>query len=296
MVGLYQGLWTKLDARVLFVNDGSKDNTLTVIQSYAEKLSYIGYINLSRNFGKEQAITAGLSAVPLNQNVVIMDGDGQHTPKAVGKLIDYMQANPEVDITFGVRESRQYQGVLDKAFSKWFYKGVNLMLPQPLDDQLGDFFFARSTILPALKMFKDSKLFWKGIYSWIGFNRAKIPITIDDRQEGKSKFSFFKKLNLAIDGVVWLTKFPLYLISILGLGLSSISFLFALWFIGQWLFTGVTVPGFYTIIVMQAFIGGILMLSLGVIALYLAVISENTSSKPGFLLSSDNKPPTWPKP
>jgi len=293
LMEMYDSLWSKLNANVLFVNDGSNDNTLASLRSYAQKSTKIGYVNLSRNFGKEQAIAAGLSQVPDDQNVVIIDGDGQHTPEAVSKLIEHMEADPALDIVFGVRETREYQGFLDRTFSKGFYSVINLMLSHPLDNRLGDFFLAKSSILPALKMFRDSKLFWKGIYSWVGFNRAVVPVTIEDRREGKSKFSFFKKLALAIDGVVWLTKVPLYAISILGLVIASISFLFALWFVGQWFLTGVSVPGFYTLAVMQAFVAGVMMLSLGVIALYMAVIFENTSSKPGFLLSSENKKPKW---
>jgi len=288
-------MWTELEAYVLFVNDGSKDDTLAVVQDYVKKVPNLGYVNLSRNFGKEQAIAAGLSVVPSNQNVIIMDGDGQHTPEAVSKLIAEMENDKTIDIAFGVRETRKYQGWLDRSLSKVFYKLVNMVLAQPLNDQLGDFFLARSTVLPTLKSFKDSKLFWKGIYSWIGFNRSIVPITIKDRQEGTSKFSFLKKFALAIDGVVSLTKFPLHLISILGVVISVSSFILGLWFIGKWMITGISVPGFYTIIVLQSFIGGIIMLSLGIIALYLAVIFENTSSKPGFLLSPSANLPKWPK-
>lgn len=296
LVEAYSDLWRKYDAGVLFVNDGSRDGTLTMVKSICDKNEKFGYLNLSRNYGKEQAIAAGLSAIPEGQNLILIDGDGQHTPDAVSKLITALDEDAEADMAFGVRETRAYQGALDRFFSVAFYKTVNKMMRHNIDNRLGDFFVARAEIVPVLKQFTDSKLFWKGVYSWVGFTRAIVPIEIKDRDAGTSKFSFFKKMALAIDGIVWLTKFPLHLISIIGLLISLASFLFAIFFVIQWVFLGVKVPGFYTIMTFQSLLGGMTLLSIGVMAQYLSVIFENTSSKPGFITSHRSKLPKWETP
>ena len=295
MVESFLPFWRESDARVLFVDDGSSDGTLALLQGLAEAHPFIGYVSLSRNFGKEQAIAAGLSALPESEGraLVVMDADGQHTLADVRRLLARLEDDAELDLVFGVRETRDYQSVLDRAFSKGFYRLTNALASTPIDGRLGDFFVARPEILPALRGFTDRRLFWKGIYSWIGFRRDVVPITIADRAGGRSKFNFFRRLRLAIDGIVWMTKAPLYIFAVFGFLMSAISFIVALVFIVQFLFVGVKVPGFYTIIVLQAFIGGVIMMSLGVIALYLSVIFENTSSKPGFIISHRSDPPDW---
>jgi len=295
LVRAYGELWEKTGASVLFVNDGSTDTTLLKLRDLASTHAHIGYIDLSRNFGKEQALAAGISAVPAGHNIIVMDGDGQHTPAATQALMDAMAPDTGADIVFGVREARDYQGFADRFMSKAFYKLTNSLLRAPLDARLGDFFMARAEVVDTLKSFAGTKLFWKGIYNYIGFNRLEVPIEIAKRESGASKFSFFKRLALAIDGIVWLSKTPLYIISILGLFISLFSFGFGTYIISKWLITGVAVPGFYTIIVLQAFGVGIIMLSLGVMALYLSVIFDNTSRKPGFILSPRSSLPQWDK-
>jgi len=293
MIESFLTFWKETDARVLFVNDGSTDGTLKLLRNLSSKHDFIGFIELSRNFGKEQAIAAGLSVIPDNRGLIVMDADGQHSLTDVKRLIAHIKTNDDIDIVFGVRENRDYQSRLDRFFSKYFYKLTNSMVSTPLDSRLGDFFVATESILPALKGFKDRRLFWKGIYSWIGFNRDVLPITIEERVGGSSKFNLLRRLRLAVDGVIWLTKAPLFIFAIIGLLMAATSFFFGLFFLVQYLLIGVKVPGFYTIAVLQAFVGGMIMLSLGVISLYLSVIFENTSSRPGFIVSPRSELPDW---
>ncbi len=296
LVENFSALWARTGAHVLFVNDGSTDTTLLKLEALARGNPRIGYIDLSRNFGKEQALAAGMSAIPSGQNVIVMDGDGQHTAKAAGALLAAADQSENTDIVFGVRKERLYQGFIDRTLSNAFYKVANSLLRSPLDPRLGDFFFARAHVVDTLKAFAGSKLFWKGVYSYIGYERAEVPIDIAEREAGQSKFSLFRRLGLAIDGIVWLSKTPLHIISFLGLLISALSFGFAAFIVVQWLLTGVAVPGFYTIIVLQSFGVGIIMLSLGIMALYLSVVFENTSQKPGFILSRRSRLPQWDKP
>jgi len=293
LVDSYGELWKETKASVLFVNDGSTDGTLILLETLARNYAHIGYIDLSRNFGKEQALAAGMSLVPEGHDVIVMDGDGQHTPTATQALIDAIKTDESADIVFGIRSGRSYQSIFEKLFATTFYKLINTILKRPLDDKLGDFFYARSDVVDTLKTFADSKLFWKGVYNYIGYNRLEIPIEIALRESGRSKYSFFKRVGLAIDGIVWLSKAPLHIISILGLLISFLSFSFGLYIIAKWLITGAAVPGFYTSIVLEVFGVGIIMLSLGILALYLEVIFENTSKKPSFILSPRRRLPNW---
>lgn len=167
-----------------------------------------------------------------------------------------------------------------------FCKMPNAIISTPLDDMLGDFFVTRSTIVPALKGFKDRRLFLKCIYSWIGFERDVLNITIEDHAVGQPKFNFLRRFRLGVEGIIWLTIAPLYFFDIFGLLMAATSFLFGLFFVLKFPIIGVTVPGFYTIAVLQTFVRGMIMLSLGVITLYLSVTYENTSSRPGFTISS----------
>ena len=293
LVDAFEALWKKTGANVLFVNDGSTDGTLIALETLSQKFPRIGYIDLSRNFGKEQALAAGMSIVPPGHDVIVMDGDGQHTPQATQSLIAAIKADPAADIAFGIRAGRNYQSGFEKLFSKAFYKFTNMLLKRPLDDRLGDFFYARAGIVDTLKSFGDSKIFWKGVYNYIGYSRLEVPVDIAPRRAGKTKYPVFKRLSLAVDGIVWLSKAPLHIISILGVLISFLSFAFGFYIIAKWLLTGVAVPGFYTIIVLQAFGVGIVMLSLGVMALYLEVIFENTSKKPSFILTPRQNLPEW---
>ena len=293
LVEAYRNLWKETRANVLFVNDGSTDGTLISLESLSRKNANIGYIDLSRNFGKEQALAAGMSVVPAGHDVIVMDGDGQHTPAATQSLIAAMQTDESADVAFGIRAGRNYQSLFDKLFAGAFYKFTNLLLKRPLDDRLGDFFYARAGVVDTLKSFGDSKIFWKGVYNYIGYKRLEIPVEIAPRSAGASKYPFAKRLGLAVDGIVWLSKAPLHVISLFGLLISFLSFAFGFFIIAQWLLTGIAVPGFYTIIVLQSFGVGITMLSLGVMALYLEVIFENTSKKPNFIISSRKNLPAW---
>jgi len=281
-------LWEEHDAIVVFVNDGSSDGTLAELERLSKEHPRVGYISLSRNFGKEQALAAGLGAVQSGSDVVVMDGDGQHTPEAVRKLIVAAKMQPESDIFFASRQDRRYQGWAERFFSRAFYRLINLAVPVPLDERVGDFFYARSHVVAKLKVFNDKSLFWKGIYHWVGYDRAYVDVVIKNRSAGASKFSFFKKLKLMVDAVVWLTKLPLQLISLLGFTMFFLSFIFLSWMMFQWMVFGVSVPGFYTLAIIQSMTAGIVTFSLGVIALYMAAIFDNTSTKPNFIVSRKN--------
>jgi len=288
----YKDLWISYDAGVLFVNDGSADNTLEEIQLLNSQDERVGYISLSRNFGKEQSLAAGFSIVPDNHTIMVIDGDGQHTAEATEKLLQAYCSQNEYEIIFGVRDSRAYQSMIDRAFSKAFYKVLNSLSENEVNSRHGDFFVASPKVLYEFKKLKDSKLFWKGIYSWVGFKKADVAIDIADRVSGKSKFNFKAKLSLAFNSILWTSFVPLHLITYLGLTIFMFSALFGVYLVLEFLFKGVTTPGYYTLALIQTMLGGIILLSLGVIARYLALVIDNTSTKSPYIIDSNQVLPS----
>ncbi len=296
--GLVESLRPVLDernARVLFVDDGSTDETIHVLRGLRDHDPRIGHIRLSRNFGKEQALSAGLKAVPDGHSVLVMDGDGQHTPEAVRTLLNEADAQPAAQLVFGVRRDRDYQSGLERGLSRLFYRMAAIGARQSMDPRTGDFFYARASAADVLRRFEGAHLVWKGVYGFVGLERRTVEIDIAPRGDGRSRIGMAARLGLAIRAMVWTSKAPLHLISLTGLLISAVAFLTGLYSIGEYFVTGVTAPGFYTLVVTQSLIGGMILLSLGVIAQYLAAILDNTSARPSVIVADETGMPEFHK-
>ena len=280
-------------ARMLFVDDGSRDATVSVLRELCEGDPQLGFIQLSRNFGKEQALAAGLQATPEGWSVLVMDGDGQHTPDAVRAILREAEAHPDAQLVFGIRTDRQYQSPVERGLSRLFYRLAALGSRHAMDPRTGDFFFARADAATILRRFEGAHLVWKGVYGFVGLERRLVEIHVATRDAGQSSFGGLSRLRLAIRAVVWTSKTPLHLISVLGALISMIAFVTGLAFILQYFVAGVTTPGFYTVIVTQSLLGGMMMLSLGVIAQYLAAILDNTSARPAVIVADDSRAPAF---
>ncbi len=280
-------------ARLLLVDDGSTDETIHVLRKLRANDPRIGHIRLSRNFGKEQALSAGLKAVPEGHGVLVMDGDGQHTPDAVRALLAEADAYSDAQLVFGVRRDRDYQGGIERLLSRLFYRIAAIGARQSMDPRTGDFFLARAPAADVLRRFEGAHLVWKGVYGFVGLERRTVEIDIAPRHAGRSRIGMGSRLGLAVRAMVWTSKAPLHLISLTGLLISAIAFLTGLYSIGEYFVTGVTAPGFYTLIVTQSLIGGMILLSLGVIAQYLAAILDNTSARPSVIVADETGLPEF---
>lgn len=265
----------------LFVNDGSRDKTLEMIKGYAKKDRRISYVNLSRNFGKEVAMCAGFDHVTGDATVII-DADLQDPPELIPDMIKYWEKG--YDDVYAKRLSREGETWFKKFSSNLFYKILQKTTQIPLQIDTGDFRLLDRRCIEALKQIRESQRYTKGMFSWIGFNKKEITYNRDPRAAGISKWNYLKLVNLAIDGIVSFTTAPLRISSVMGFLTSIIAFFFIIIvIIKTWIFND-PVAGYPSLMAVVLFLGGIQLLSLGVIGEYIARIFNETKGRPLYLI------------
>ena len=278
-------LWTEQACELIFVNDGSEDGTLEALRAKKPAFPNLRIVNLSRNFGKDQALSAGLSLVEDGASAIAMDADGQHSIKAVTKIITFLNEHADIDIVFGTRSDRAYQKRHGRTFSRLLYRLLNLDTSRyQIRDDVGDFFIARPNVLKIFKQYESQRPFWKGFYGYVGFNQAHVDVEIEPRHSGKTKFGMADQFSLAANGLVAYAKWPLRLIFISGLIISLISSAVLIYILVNYFITRQTAGGFYTIVVLQLMFGGFTLVCLGIMAEYLGMIYDDVSVKPTFII------------
>jgi len=265
------------DFEFLFVNDGSRDKTLEIIKDYAEKDNRIAYVDLSRHFGKEIGMIAGLDHVTGDATVII-DADLQDPPELISKMIKYWEEG--YDDVYAKRNSRDGETWLKKASSQWFYKILQKSTEIPIQIDTGDFRLLDRRCVEALKQIRESQRYTKGMFSWIGYKKKEITYSRDPRIAGKSKWNYLKLFNFAIDGITSFTTMPLRISSILGLIVSFIAFIFIIVVIVKTTLFGDPVAGYPSLMAVILFLGGIQLMSLGIIGEYIGRIFNETKRRP----------------
>ena len=265
------------DFEFLFVNDGSRDKTLEIIKDYAKTDERVAYVNLSRNFGKEIAMIAGLDHVTGDATVII-DADLQDPPELIPKMIKFWEEG--FDDVYAKRNSREGESWLKKASSQWFYKILQKSTEIPIQIDTGDFRLLDRRCVEALKQIRESQRYTKGMFSWIGYKKKEITYNRDPRIAGKSKWNYPKLLNFAIDGITSFTTAPLRISSILGFIVSLIAFIFIIVVVVKTTLFGDPVAGYPSLMAVVLFLGGIQLLSLGVIGEYIGRIFIETKQRP----------------
>lgn len=269
---------------VLFVNDGSTDGTLAGIRAlHAGDTRFTG-IALSRNFGKETAIAAGLAYADADA-VIIMDGDMQHPPETIPEFIAAWRKGHKV--VLGAREGMAEKGPLRRIYSRGFHALFRRISDTQLPRGAVDFLLLDRKAVEAMNRFGERTRFSKGLYAWIGFEQTIVPFHVEDRLAGRSSFKFRSLLGLAVDGIASFSTVPLKVWSFIGLGVSAFAILYSLAFLLQTLFFGSDVPGFPTLIVSTFFFSGIQLISLGVLGEYVARIYEEVKRRPLFLIGEE---------
>ena len=270
----------------IIVDDGSPDDSWNVIQNLAEQYpSIITAVRLSRNFGKESALCAGLETVS-GDAVIVMDGDLQHPPELIPKMV-HIWHQSGVDIVEAVKVSRGRESLLTKIGSKAFYAILNYLSGYNLKGASDYKLLDRKVVDAWLKM-GERNLFFRGMCAWLGFKRVTIPFEVPVRIGGKSGWSIIKLIKLAITGLTAFSSLPLHLITLIGCLFLIPSVIIGL----QTLylkFIGKAVDGFTTVILLLLIIGGLLMVSLGLIGLYIARIYEEVKGRPRYLISEITK-------
>ncbi len=265
------------DFEFLFVNDGSRDRTLEIIKGYAAKDKRVAYVNLSRNFGKETAMIAGLDHVTGDATVII-DADLQDPPELIPKMIAYWEEG--YDDVYARRNSRAGESWFKKATSEVFYRILQKSTHIPIQRDTGDFRLLSQRCVQALRQFRESQRYTKGMFSWIGYKKKEILYDRDPRAAGETKWNYFRLVNFAIDGITSFTTAPLRVSSVLGMLVSFAAFIYILYLVIRTAFYGTDLAGYPSMMAVILFLGGIQLLSLGVIGEYIGRIFNETKQRP----------------
>jgi glycosyltransferase involved in cell wall biosynthesis len=264
-----------------FVNDGSHDNTLEIIKKYAKDDARIAYINLSRNFGKEIAMIAGIDHVS-GDALVIMDADLQDPPELIPKMVRYWEDG--YDDVYAKRRSRAGETFIKKKTSELFYKILQKSTNITIQTDTGDFRLLDKRCILALRQFRESERYTKGMFSWIGYKKKEVLYDRDPRIAGKTKWNYAKLINLAIDGITSFTTAPLRISTIIGSVISFLAFIYLLFLVFRTIFFGSNLAGYPSMMAVILFLGGFQLLSIGIIGEYIGRIFNETKNRPLYFM------------
>lgn len=265
----------------LFINDGSKDKTLEIIKDYAEKDPRVSYLNLSRNFGKEIAMIAGLDHVT-GAATVIIDADLQDPPELIPEMIKLWEEG--YDDVYAKRRTRSGESWLKRFTSKQYYKTLQRVTHVAIQEDTGDFRLLDQRVVEAIRQFRDSQRNAKAIFSWVGFHKKEILYDRDERVAGETKWNYIKLINLAIDGITSFTTAPLRVSTYIGAGISALAFLYLVFLVIRTIFFGTDLAGYPSMMAVILFLGGVQLLSLGIIGEYVGRIFNETKQRPLYLI------------
>lgn len=267
---------------VVFVNDGSKDKTFEKLKELKRNsLMNIKIINFSRNFGKEAAMYAGMKNC-CGDIVVIIDTDLQQSPETVREMLEILKAKPDVDCVCACQKNRK-ESPFSKLCKKAFYKIADKYTDADFVDGASDFRAFRSNVKDAILSLGEYHRFSKGIFSWVGFNTEYIEYTANERNSGKSSFSFFKLLKYGVNGIISFTTAPLKFASYTGGFAIFFSLIYMIVTVIRKLVSDINVDGFTQIVILIAFLGGIQLFSVGIIGEYLAKNYIETKHRPIYI-------------
>lgn len=267
----------KINYEIICVNDGSRDNTLEKLIKFNQQYPTIKVINLSRNFGKEIALTAGLDRAS-GAAIIPLDADLQDPPELIGELIAKWREG--YDVVYATRRSRRGESWLKQATAIAFYQTIGKISPVPIPANTGDFRLLDRQVVEAIKKLPERTRFMKGLFAWVGYKQTSILFDRDPRHSGKSNWNYWKLWNFALDGIISFSFLPLKIWSYVGVTISFISLLYALYLVIRTLILGVDVPGYASLMVAILFLGGVQLITLGVLGEYLGRVYEEVKGRP----------------
>lgn len=273
----------------IFVNDGSRDKTSSVIKGFAENDPDVKYIIFSRNFGKEAAMYAGLEKAA-GDLVAIMDADMQDPPSLIPSMIRSIE-NDEADIIASRRVTRQGEPKIRSFFARMFYKLINSMVEVEIADGARDFRLMKRQVVDAILDLNERQRFSKGIFAWVGFRTKWIEYVNTERVAGETKWSFWKLFKYAIDGIVAFTTAPLRLATYLGFGFAGLGFFYLVYYFVRAIILRIynDVPGYPSLLCFILFIGGLTLMSLGVLGEYIGRTFIEVKRRPLYIKAEESK-------
>lgn len=270
-----------INFEIIFVDDGSSDNSLEILKEFQAKDDRIKVLSFSRNFGHQIALTAGMDYVS-GDCVITMDGDLQHPPELIPQMLELWQKGN--DIVYTVRQQTEDAGTFKKITSKLFYKIINYISEIDLNYSAADFRLMDKKVLTYFKQLNERSRMIRGLISWLGFKSIGLDYTAPKRFAGKTKYSFKKMFIFALDGMTSFSIFPLRIASLLGIVVSIFSFLYVLYIIYARLFTDSTIQGWTSILFSLLFLGGIQLITIGIIGEYIGRIYIEVKNRPIYVL------------
>ncbi|MDC0303760.1 glycosyltransferase family 2 protein [Flavobacteriales bacterium] len=275
------------ETELVFVNDGSTDNTIDTIKGLPKSTVNVRYLDLSRNFGHQIAVTAGLDQCK-GDLVVIIDADLQDPPELIAEMVE--KAKSGYDVVYARRTKRQGESLLKRATAKYFYRLLARITSVDIPIDTGDFRIITRRVVDALRQMPEREKFLRGQIAWIGFNQTYIEYAREERQAGSTGYTWRKMLRFALDGITSFSNFPLKMATISGFVMSFVSFLLMLYALYSRFILKVYEPGWTSLMLSVLFIGGIQLVSIGIIGEYIGRISNNVKQRPLYLIKdSSNK-------
>lgn len=275
----------KYDVEIVFINDGSKDATESIINALALSDSLVVPVSFTRNFGKEAAIFAGLEC-STGEAVIPIDVDLQDPIETIPLMINKWLSG--ADIVLAKRADRSTDGKLKRKTAEWFYKLHNKISDPKIEENVGDFRLMSRDVVENIKLMPERNLFMKGVLSWVGGRTDVVEYTRAGRIAGKSKFNGWKLWNLALEGITSFSTFPLRIWTYIGFFVATLSFLFGAWMIIDKIFLGNPVAGYPSIIVSILFLGGIQLIGIGVLGEYIGRIYIETKQRPRYIVKKQD--------
>jgi glycosyltransferase involved in cell wall biosynthesis len=266
---------------IIVVDDGSCDATAELVKNHHLNDSRIKLIQLSRNFGKEIAMTAGLD-LAAGEVVVIIDADLQDPPELIPKLVEKWSEG--YDSVFATRTVREGETFFKKMTASCFYRVINMLSRVQLPANTGDFRLLSRRTVEAIRLLRERHRFMKGIFSWVGYKQTCVPYVREPRAAGETKWSYWRLWNFAIEGISSFSYIPLQTASYLGVLVAFLSFCYGTFLIFRTLIVGVDVPGYPSLMVTVLFLGGVQLIFLGMIGEYLGRMSNEAKKRPLYLV------------
>ncbi|CAJ1000230.1 Prophage bactoprenol glucosyl transferase [Sodalis praecaptivus] len=278
--------FNQYDVEVVFINDGSTDNTESLIDALEISDPMVKAISFTRNFGKEPALFAGLEHAT-GDVIIPIDVDLQDPLNVIPQMIEKWLAG--ADIVLAKRIDRTTDGKLKRKTAEWFYKLHNKISTPKIEENVGDFRLIPREVVENIKSLSERNLFMKGLLSWVGGKVEIVEYTRAERSVGSSKFSWWRLWNLALEGITSFSTIPLRMWTYIGFGVASLSFPYGLWMTVDKLLFGNPVPGYPSLMVAILFIGGVQLIGIGVLGEYIGRIYIEVKNRPRYIIRKDKK-------
>jgi dolichol-phosphate mannosyltransferase len=270
---------------IIFCDDGSRDNTLEIVRTLRAADRRIRYVSFSRNFGHQNALRAGLERAR-GELVVSMDGDLQHPPELVPDLVARQREG--YDVVYTIRGKEKGQSWFKRLSSGFFYGLVNVLSDVRIEDGTADFRLLTRKALDALLAFREHGVFWRGAVPWVGFRQYGLVFEPSPRLYGQTKYTLRRMFRFAMDGITSFSVKPLHLTTMAGVACSALAFVYALYALGMRLFSDRTVEGWTSLLISVLFIGGIQLISLGILGEYLGKLFIEVKGRPHYIVTEES--------